>query len=219
MQRKTLLAGLIKACATSALAITLWSVPVTAQKLTEMPGLETATFAGGCFWCVEADFDKVEGVVATTSGFMGGTTPKPSYKQVSGGGTGHTEVVEVKYDPKKVNYERLVYVFWRTIDPLDKDGQFCDRGDMYRTAIFYHTDEQKKIAESSKAAIDASKRLGKPIVTEITKASAFTPAEAYHQDFYKKDPGRYYSYRAGCGRDARIKALWGDEAGGKIASQ
>lgn len=219
MQCKTILAAMLKVTASSILALGLLAAPAAAQRLAATPGIETATFAGGCFWCVEVDFDKVDGVVATTSGFMGGTTQKPTYKQVSGGNTGHTEVVEVKYDPKKVSYERLVYVFWRTIDPLDKDGQFCDRGNMYRTAIFYHSDEQKKIAESSKAAIDASKKLGKPIVTEITTASEFTAAEDSHQDFYKKDPGRYYSYRAGCGRDARIKALWGDEAGGKVASQ
>jgi methionine-S-sulfoxide reductase len=180
---------------------------------------ETATFAGGCFWCVEVDFDKIEGVVATTSGFMGGKSDKASYQEVSAGKTGHTEVVQVEFDPKTVSYERLVYVFWRTIDPLDAGGQFCDRGDMYRTGIFTHSPEQKRIADASKAALTAAARFKQPIVTEITTASTMIRAEDYHQDFYKKSPGRYYSYRAGCGRDARVKALWGAEAGGKIVSQ
>ena len=182
-------------------------------------GIEAAIFGGGCFWCVEVDFDKVEGVVATISGFAGGTTKNPSYRQVTSGGTGHTEVVKVYFDPKKVSYQRLVDIFWRTIDPIDAGGQFCDRGDSYRTAIYAIGAEQLKIAEASKAALDAAKRFNKPIATEIKSAGDFTAAEDYHQDFYKKDPGRYYSYRAGCGRDARVKTLWGAEAGGKVATQ
>ncbi len=202
-----------------AVAAVLGASPAVAQRLNEVPGLETATFAGGCFWCVEADFDKVSGVVSTTSGFMGGKTPNPTYKEVSRGDTGHAEVVQIKFDPKKVSYEKLVHVFWRTVDPLDKDGQFCDRGDEYRTAIFYHSDAQKQIAETSKATIDASKRFKQPVVTEITQAGPFTAAESAHQDYYTKEPGRYQNYRAGCGRDARIKALWGAEAGGNVVSQ
>lgn len=200
-------------------AALLSASPAMAQRMTDVPGLETATFAGGCFWCVEADFDKVEGVVTTISGFMGGKTPNPTYQQVSRGDTGHAEVVQIKYDPKKVSYDKLVHVFWRSVDPLDKDGQFCDRGDEYRTAIFYHSDAQKQIAEASKAAIESSKRFKQPIVTEITQAGPFTAAEAAHQDYYIKEPGRYKNYRAGCGRDARVKALWGAEASGSFVSQ
>jgi peptide-methionine (S)-S-oxide reductase len=195
--------------------LALASTATLAQKVPT----EIATFAGGCFWCVEVDFDKVDGVVATTSGFMGGKSDKASYQDVSAGKTGHTEVVNVEFDPTKVSYEKLVYVFWRTIDPLDAGGQFCDRGDMYRTGIFTHSPAQKAVADATKAELTKSARFKQPIVTEITPASAFIAAEAYHQDFYKKSPGRYYSYRAGCGRDARVKALWGAEAGGKVATQ
>ncbi|KAB2912408.1 MAG: peptide-methionine (S)-S-oxide reductase MsrA [Hyphomicrobiaceae bacterium] len=178
-----------------------------------------ATFAGGCFWCVESDFDKVEGVLSTVSGYMGGRTKNPTYKQVSAGGTGHAEVVQVTYDPGKVSYQRLLDVFWRTVDPLDAGGQFCDRGDQYRTAIFTHTEEQKRLAEASKAALDKSGRFQQKIATEVTPAGEFTPAEDYHQDFYKRNPVRYQYYRFGCGRDARVKALWGEEAGGKLVTQ
>jgi peptide-methionine (S)-S-oxide reductase len=181
--------------------------------------LETATFAGGCFWCTEADFQKVDGVVEVVSGFIGGKTPNPTYRQVTSGGTGHTEAVQLKFDPKKVSYERLVYVFWRTIDPLDAGGQFCDRGDSYRTGIFTHSEAQAKVASETKATLDGSGRFKQKIATEIQTAGPFTAAEAYHQNFHVKDPGRYYSYRAGCGRDARVKALWGAEAGGKVLGQ
>ncbi len=191
--------------------------PVVAQ--TAPAALETATFAGGCFWCVEADFQKVDGVVSVVSGFMGGKTPNPTYKQVVYGGTGHAEAVQLKFDPAKVTYERLVYIFWRTIDPLDVGGQFCDRGDSYRTVIFTNSEAQKKVADASKAALDASGRFKQKIATEIVAAGPFTAAEDYHQNFHVKDPGRYYSYRAGCGRDARVKAVWGAEAGGKVVSQ
>jgi methionine-S-sulfoxide reductase len=174
--------------------------------------LEVATFAGGCFWCTEADFDKVEGVVETTSGYMGGKTPNPTYKQVSAGGTGHAEVLQVKYDPSKVTYQKLLDVFWHNVDPLDGTGQFCDRGDQYRPAIFYHNDEQRRLAEESKAALDKSGRFKQPIVVEITAASTFTKAEDYHQDYYKRNPIQYFIYRHGCGRDARLEALWGKPA-------
>jgi methionine-S-sulfoxide reductase len=180
---------------------------------------EVATFAGGCFWCVESDFDKVDGVLSTVSGFMGGKTPNPTYKQVSAGGTGHAEVVQITYDPAKVSYQRLLDVFWRTVDPLDAGGQFCDRGDEYRTEVFTHSPEQQRLAEASKAALDASGRLGKKIVTAITPASQFTAAEEYHQDYYKKNPLQYRYYRFSCGRDARVKQVWGEEAGGKVPTQ
>jgi len=177
-------------------------------------GTEVAIFAGGCFWCVESDFDKVPGVISTTSGYIGGTKVNPTYEQVSSGGTGHAESVKIVYDPKRVTYEKLLYVFWRNVDPLTKDGQFCDFGHQYRTAIFYVNDEQKRLAEASKAALEKSGRFKRPIVTEITKAGPFYPAETYHQDYYKKNPVRYNFYRFNCGRDARLDDLWGKEARG-----
>lgn len=173
---------------------------------------ETATFASGCFWCTESDFDKVPGVLETTSGYLGGKTANPTYKSVSAGGTGHTEGVEVKYDPSKVSYQQLLDVYWKNVDPFDKDGQFCDRGDQYRPAIFYHNDEQKRLAEESKAALEKSGRFSQPIVVEITPASTFTKAEDYHQDYAKKNPIQYIIYRHGCGRDARLQAVWGKPA-------
>jgi peptide-methionine (S)-S-oxide reductase len=172
-----------------------------------------ATFAGGCFWCVEADFDKIDGVISTTSGYIGGKTVKPTYDQVSSGGTGHTEAVEIVFDPKRVTYERLLEHFWRTVDPTVKDRQFCDVGSQYRTGIFVHDESQKRAAEASKAALAKSKPFPQPIVTEIVEAGPFYPAEEYHQDYYKKNPIRYNSYRNGCGRDARLKQLWGELAG------
>ncbi len=173
-----------------------------------------AIFAGGCFWCVEADFDKVPGVIKTTSGYTGGNTKNPTYKQVTYGKTGHYEAVEIIYDPKKVTYEKLLYHFWRTVDPTDGGGQFCDRGHSYKTAIFAVTPEQLKLAEASKKEIDASKVLKKPIVTPIINIGEFYNAEGYHQDYYKKNPRRYAYYRYGCGRDGRLQRLWGKEAGG-----
>jgi peptide-methionine (S)-S-oxide reductase len=166
----------------------------------------TATFAGGCFWCVEADFDKVEGVISTTSGYTGGHTANPSYEEVSRGGTGHAEAVEIVYDPAKVSYEKLLDVFWHNIDPLAKDRQFCDHGDQYRSAIFYHGDEQRALAEASKAAV--AKRFKQPIQTAIMPAGPFYKAEEYHQDYYVKNPIRYKFYRFNCGRDARLEELW-----------
>ena len=166
-----------------------------------------ATFAGGCFWCVEADFDKVDGVISTTSGYTGGHTANPSYEQVSHGGTGHAESVEIAYDPAKVSYKKLLDVFWHNIDPLAKDRQFCDRGDQYRSAIFYHDEEQRALAEASKAAVE--KRFEQPVATQIVPAGAFYKAEEYHQDYYKKNPIRYKFYRFNCGRDARLEELWG----------
>jgi len=178
-----------------------------------------ATFAGGCFWCVEADFDKVEGVISTTSGYTGGHTDEPSYEEVSRGGTGHAESVEVVFDPAKVSYEKLLDVFWHNIDPVARDRQFCDTGDQYRSVIFFHDEEQRRLAASSKQALEKSGRFKLPIVTQIAPAAAFYRAEEYHQDYYKKNPLQYRFYRFNCGRDARVKQLWGDEAGGKVPTQ
>ena len=167
----------------------------------------TATFAGGCFWCVEADFDKVEGVISTTSGYIGGMAVNPTYEQVVTGRTGHTEAVEIVYDPAVVSYERLLDVFWKNHDPLAKDRQFCDRGNQYRPGIFYHNDEQRSLAEATKQKHQP--RFRQPIQTEITAATTFYKAEDYHQDYYKKNPTRYQFYRFNCGRDARLEELWG----------
>jgi peptide-methionine (S)-S-oxide reductase len=173
------------------------------------PGAARATFAGGCFWCMEAPFDKVSGVISTTSGYAGGSVENPTYEQVSAGVTGHAEVVQVVYDPDEVAYEELLEVFWRNIDPLDGGGQFCDRGRQYRTAVFYEGPEQKTAAEASRRRLQESGQLSGRIVTEITPLEAFYPAEDYHQDFYRRNPERYMRYRAGCGRDRRLKELWG----------
>jgi len=167
-----------------------------------------ATFAGGCFWCVEADFDKVPGVISTTSGYTGGKVDNPNYNQVSAGGTGHAEAVEIAFDPSKVGYQKLLDVFWRNHDPLAKDRQFCDRGDQYRPAIFYHDEEQRKLAEASKKAVQ-EKLAPRVVQTEIVKAGAFFKAEDYHQDYYEKNPVRYKFYRYNCGRDQRLEELWG----------
>ena len=194
----------------------LWLLGPYVQARTAVPppaSLARATFAGGCFWCMEAPFDKVPGVVSTTSGYAGGREKNPTYEQVAGGGTGHAEALQVAYDPGRVSYAQLVEVFWRNVDPTDRGGQFCDRGAQYRTAVFYEGDTQKRAAEESKRALEASGRLPKPIVTEIVPLDAFYPAEDYHQDFYRKNALRYMTYRAGCGRDRRLKELWGDEAG------
>ncbi len=167
-----------------------------------------AIFAGGCFWCVEADFDKVPGVLSTTSGYLNGKTKNPTYKEVSGGGSGHVEAVEIVYDPAKVTYAKLLDVFWRNIDPLVKDKQFCDSGDMYRTGIYFLDDEQKKLAEETKKTVQA-KFAPRAVYTEIVKADTFHKAEDYHQDYYKKNEARYNFYRWNCGRDQRLEQLWG----------
>lgn len=177
-------------------------------------GSAVAIFAGGCFWCVEADFDKVPGVLSTTSGYIGGRNAIPSYEEVSSGRTGHAEAVKIVYDPKMVSYEKLLYVFWRNVDPLTKEGQFCDYGTQYRTGIFYLNEEQKRLAEASKAELEKSRRFNRPIVTEITAAGPFYAAEGYHQNYYKTNPTRYNFYRFNCGRDARLDELWGKEARG-----
>ena len=171
--------------------------------------LETATFAGGCFWCLEEALDKVDGVVSTTSGYTGGQKTHPTYEEVSAGGTGHTESVQVMYDPQKVTYTKLLEAFWHNIDPTTRDQQFCDKGHQYRSAIFYHDDRQKRLAEESKQQIDKSKPFKEPIVTEIAPASEFYPAEEYHQNFYQKNPIRYKFYKYNCGRAQRLETLWG----------
>jgi peptide-methionine (S)-S-oxide reductase len=184
------------------------TTPQTAPQ-TDAGPYAVATFAGGCFWCMEPPYDVVDGVVSTVSGFMGGTTPKPTYYQVTAGGTGHIEVIHITYDPKKVSYAKLLEVYWRNIDPYDAGGQFCDRGESYTTAIFTHTEEQKKLAEDSKAELMRSGPLKQPIATVVRDAGPFTPAEDYHQDYYIKNPVRYKYYRYRCGRDARLEAVWG----------
>ena len=186
--------------------------PAPAAPAAISPSSAKAVFAGGCFWCVESDFDKVDGVISTTSGYTGGKLPNPTYEQVSAKGTGHAEAVEIVFDPRKVSYEKLVEHFWRTIDPTTKDRQFCDTGNPYRTAIFAQDAEQLRIAQASKAALEKSKPFKEPIVTEVVSGGPFYAAEAYHQDYYKKNPVRYNYYRSSCGRDARLKELWGSQA-------
>ena len=191
---KTILAGLFLALA----------LPVQAQKL------EKATFAAGCFWCTEEAFEKVPGVVSAVSGYTGGKVKGPSYDQVSSGRTGHTEAVEVTFDPAKVSYDKLLDVFWVNHDPTVKDRQFCDAGSQYRPEIFYHSEEQKRLAEASKAKWEKQKPFRQPILTPITPASEFYPAEEYHQDYYKKNTLQYRFYVTGCGRYQRLDSLWGN---------
>ncbi len=204
-----------RACATRALVATL--LCLAAVGAADAQERARATFAGGCFWCMEPPFDKLDGVVSTTSGYTGGHTTAPTYEQISTGRTGHTEAVEIVYDPGKVTYAQLLEVFWRNVDPLTANAQFCDVGSQYRAAIFVHDETQRRMAEDSKREV--ARTLAKPVVTEIVTASKFWPAEDYHQDFYKKNPVRYNLYRAGCGRDQRLEAIWGpakrDRAGAR----
>ena len=179
----------------------------TAMPAQAATATDTAVFAGGCFWCTEADFEKVPGVLRAVSGYTGGTLAKPTYEQVSAGGTGHYEAVTVLYDPKRVSYAALVRHFFQTVDPGDAGGQFCDRGESYRTAIFAKNAEERKIAEAAKA--EANRQLGGKVVTPVLAASRFYAAETYHQDYYKKNPVRYRYYRYRCGRDARLEEVWG----------
>lgn len=171
--------------------------------------LEIATFAGGCFWCMEPAFDRLDGVITTVVGYTGGREKNPSYKQVSAGATGHAEAIQIRYEPAKITYEELVDVFWHNIDPTAADRQFCDGGTQYRSGIFYHNDAQKQVAEETKRTIVDSKRFSR-VVTEITAFEAFYRAEEYHQDFYQKNPDHYKAYRKGCGRDRRLEELWGE---------
>ncbi len=168
-----------------------------------------AYFAGGCFWCMEEVFEKVEGVLSATSGYMGGTVSNPTYEEVSAGRTGHTESVEVVYDPAKVSYQKLLDAFWRNVDPITPNAQFCDHGNQYRSAIFFQTEDEKRASDSSKQVIEQSRRFKEPIVTQIVMAPQFYPAEEYHQDFYKKNPIRYKLYKYNCGRAQRLEELWG----------
>jgi len=184
--------------------------PVHADQGTPPSGYETATFAGGCFWCMEPPFDKLDGVISTISGYTGGHKKDPTYKQVSGGGTGHAEAVQIVYDPNKIGYPELLQVFWRNIDPTTVDGQFCDWGSQYRSEIFFHNEEQQRLAEASRQQLSETKPFKDPVVTGISKATPFYPAEEYHQDYYQKNPLRYKYYRYGCGRDKRLQELWGD---------
>ena len=173
-----------------------------------------ATFAGGCFWCMEGPFEKLPGVKSVTSGYTGGQKKNPTYEEVSSGGTGHAESVQILYDPSLVTYDQLLEVFWHNIDPLTPNAQFCDHGTQYRSAIYFHDDAQRQAAEASKQKLESSGQLHGKIVTEIVPAATFYPAEEYHQDYYKKNPVRYNMYRTGCGRDRRLKELWGESAGG-----
>ncbi len=198
--------GITRIVVVIALAAAL--TPAAAQS--PAPATAKATFAGGCFWCVESDFDKVPGVISTTSGYTGGTTVNPTYTEVGSGGTGHAESVEVVYDPAKVTYEQLLDAFWHNIDPLVRDRQFCDIGNEYRTAIFVRDEEQRHLAEESKTRIEA--QLKAPVYTEIVAAGSFYRAEEYHQDYYLKNPVRYKFYRWNCGRDQRLEQIWGKKS-------
>jgi len=194
----------------------LATAPVLAKdgdKVTMAPHLEKATFAGGCFWCMEAPFDKLPGVVSVTAGYTGGQLKNPTYQEVSEGNTGHAEAMQIIYDPLKISYERLLDVFWHNIDPTVTNRQFCDVGNQYRSAIFYHTDSQRQLAEQSKASLEKRKPFKEKIVTEIVPAGEFYPAEEYHQHYYRKNPIQYDYYRSGCSRDRQLRELWGDEAG------
>ncbi len=204
MKRKKL--GMLMACAL--LAAFVGHVRAADQAVGS-GRLETATFAGVCFWCLEEAFDKVAGVVSTTSGYTGGQKAGPTYEEVSAGGTGHTESVQVVYDPQKITYADLLNTLWHNIDPTTPDQQFCDKGHQYRSAIFYHDENQKRLAEESKQRVDKSKPFKESIVTEIVPASEFYPAEEYHQNFYQKNPIRYKFYKYNCGRAQRLEALWG----------
>jgi peptide-methionine (S)-S-oxide reductase len=204
---------MLRFCAPALMALLVQMLPGSAGAAD--PGtsqLSKATFAGGCFWCMESPFESLDGVVSVTVGYTGGTKVNPTYEEVSAGGTGHAESVEIAYDPSKISYQKLLDIFWHNIDPLTKDAQFCDHGHQYRSAIFFHDPTQKKLAEESKAALEASGRFKQPIVTEITPASTFYRAEEYHQHYHQKNPVRYRLYRFSCGRDQRLRQLWGDQA-------
>ncbi|MBS0169628.1 MAG: peptide-methionine (S)-S-oxide reductase MsrA [Nitrospira sp.] len=195
-------------CARLILSLVLAGTVVSSGYAADQSGVK-AYFAGGCFWCMEEVFEKVPGVISATSGYMGGRVENPTYEQVSGGGTGHAESVEVVYDPAKVTYQALLEAFWHNVDPVTANAQFCDHGSQYRAVIFYQGEEQQRAAEESKRAIAQSPRLSQPVVTELTPASQFYPAEEYHQDFYKKNPVRYKFYKFTCGRAQRLEEVWG----------
>lgn len=192
-------------CLAATLVQTIQAAPETTPKY------ETATFAGGCFWCMEPPYDALEGVISTTAGYTGGKETDPSYKQVSRGRTGHTEAIQIIYDPEKVSYAKLLDTYWHNIDPTDATGQFCDKGSQYRSEIFFHNKTQQQLAVQSKNALQELKPFKEPVVTQVTMATAFYPAEDYHQDYYQRNPIRYKYYRYGCGRDQRLEALWGKQ--------
>ena len=200
MRTRQILIRLVQSGGLAALLVFAAAAPGNAQTA-------RATFAGGCFWCMEPPFDELDGVISTTSGYIAGKTKNPTYEQVSTGTTGHTEALQVVYDPKKITYEKLLEVFWRNIDPLAANGQFCDLGSQYRSGIYYHDGNQKSAAEKSKKSIQT--RFKQPVATEITAATVFYPAEDYHQDYYKKNPVRYKLYSHGCGRAQRLEEVWG----------
>lgn len=177
------------------------------------PNTQKAIFAGGCFWCMEPPFDALDGVISTTSGYIGGTVAEPTYKQVSSGTTGHTEALQIVFDPNKITYEKLLSTFWLNIDPVDSGGQFCDRGSQYRSEVFYTSNEQRQLAKKSKQQLDASEALPAPVQTAITASSQFYPAEDYHQNYYQKNPKRYKFYSWNCGRKQRLLQLWGKAYG------
>jgi peptide-methionine (S)-S-oxide reductase len=204
-----LLGGLLLACTSSSDAES--SSPVTPDSTLPAAVADTATFAGGCFWCMEPPYDKIDGVASTISGFSGGEIANPSYRQVASGETKHTEVVQVIYDSTKVDYDRLLRVYWHNVDPFDGNGQFCDRGSQYRPAIFVHNAGQRRLAQQSLDTVSA--RFDQPIAVKIHDLDAFYAAEQYHQNFYKKNPTRYNNYRQGCRRDARLREIWGEAAG------
>lgn len=209
MIKRLILGGTFVAAALIIALVLFRTEPAAAQKA-EPRVVAKATFAGGCFWCMEPPFDKMEGVLSTTSGYTGGRERNPTYHSVSGGATGHYEAVQVVYDPAKVRFEELLETYWRNVDPLDAGGQFCDRGGQYRAAIFYHDDEQKRLAEASRERVQ--KQLSQNVATEILPAQAWYAAEDYHQDYYKKNPIRYKFYRTGCGRDGRLDDVWGSRS-------
>jgi peptide-methionine (S)-S-oxide reductase len=214
MRNANFVAGALIALSVVLIAVHSNSTADTANiRQPEQGKLVKATFAGGCFWCMEHPFDQLSGVVSVTSGYTGGQKKNPTYEEVSAGGTGHAESVQILYDPSKISYEKLLAVYWHNIDPTVKDRQFCDSGHQYRSAIFYHTEEQRKMALKSREALQMSKPFQGQIVTEITSATEFYPAEDYHQHYYKKNPIRYRFYRSSCGRDNRLKELWGNQAG------
>jgi peptide-methionine (S)-S-oxide reductase len=201
LRRKTVLAVGLLVCAT----LVGWSTSGSLSAATPAK----AYFAGGCFWCMEEAFEKVDGVIAVVSGYMGGTAANPTYEEVSAGHTGHAESIEVTYDPMKVTYQKLLDAFWRNVDPVTPNAQFCDHGSQYRAVVFYSTDEERQLTEDSKRTIEQAKRFPTPIVTQLAQASTFYPAEDYHQDYYKKNPLRYKYYKFSCGRAQRLEALWG----------
>jgi peptide-methionine (S)-S-oxide reductase len=209
MIRSALCNGLSKLAAFAALGFISVGIAYAAAPETGAPQTAKATLAGGCFWCMEPPYDQLDGVISTISGYIGGTKKNPTYEEVVTGATGHAEAVQITYDPNKISYAKLLEVFWVNIDPLTANAQFCDTGNQYRSAIFYHDETQKKLAEASKKQIQS--RFKQPVVTEIVRATEFYPAEDYHQDYYKKNPIRYKLYRYGCGRDQRLKELWGEK--------